>query len=198
MITGIILAAGASERMGMPKLLLPFEDTTSLGATIATVEATRLDRVVVVTGFGAEMVEASIEARRSLIVTNPDYRRGNMSSLLVGVDADPDAAAFILVPGDQPGMRREVVNDMVTLWEERNPWAAVTDYRDRSGHPMLISAAAIEELRRFPGEKVLGRLFLDTGDARVERLAEPVDAPCDVNTPSDYERLLRDGGSGTE
>lgn len=190
MIAGIVLAAGASERMGVPKLLLPFEDTTILGETITVVEASRLDRVVVVTGFGAEVVEVSVEARRSLIVTNPDYRRGNMSSLLTGVDAVPDADAYLLVPGDQPTMRTDVINRMVTLWDTEAPWAAVTDYRDRSGHPMLLSAAAVDEMRPFAGEKVLGRRFFDVGDERVERLSVSFDAPRDVNTRDDYERLI--------
>jgi len=189
-ITGIVLAAGASERMGVPKLLLPFEDTTILGATIAVVEASRVDRVVIVTGFGAETVEASVEARRSMIVTNPDYRRGNMSSLLTGADAVPDSDAYVLIPGDQPTTETAVVNDLISLWEAERPWAAVTAYRDRAGHPMLLSSAALEEMRPFAGEKVLGRRFFDVEDERVARLSVPSDAPNDVNTREDYERLL--------
>jgi len=189
-VTGIILAAGASERMGRPKLLLPFQDTTILGSTIAAVESSRLDRVVIVTGFGAESIEASIEARRSMIVTNPDYRRGNMSSLLTGTDADPGADAFVLVPGDLPRVRSSVINGMVELWKERAPWAAVTMYRDGPAHPFLLSGTAVEELRPIAGEKVLGRLFLDAGDHRVASFDAPFDAPCDVNTREDYERLL--------
>jgi molybdenum cofactor cytidylyltransferase len=188
--TGVVLAAGASERMGRPKLLLPYSDTTILGATIEVVEASRLDHVIIVTGFGGETIEASVEARRSLIVTNPDYRRGNMSSLLAAVDSGPESDAFVLIPGDQPTMRTSVLNDMVALWQAETPWAAVTDYRDRSGHPMLLSADAVEETRPFVGEKVLGRLLLDTDDERVVRLDAPFDAPRDVNTPEDYEKLL--------
>ncbi len=187
--TGIILAAGASERMGRPKLLLPFGDTTILGSTIERVEASRLDRVVIVTGFGGEAIEASIEAQRSMIVTNPDFRRGNMSSLLTGADADPGADAFVLVPGDLPTIRTAVIDAMVDLWEHQAPWAAVTAYNGRPAHPFLLSAAAVEELRPFPGEKVLGRLFIDNGDGRVQRLDVSGDAPKDVNTPEDYEEL---------
>jgi CTP:molybdopterin cytidylyltransferase MocA len=146
--------------------------------------------VIIVTGFGGETIEASVEARRSLVVTNPDYRRGNMSSLFTAVESGPEADAFVLVPGDQPTMRTSVLNDMVALWQDEAPWGAVTDYRDRSGHPMLLSADAVEELRPLAGEKVLGRLFLDTGDDRVVRLHVPFDAPRDVNTPEDYEELL--------
>ncbi len=188
-ITGVILAAGASERMGRPKLLLPFGDTTILGSTIEAVEASRLDRVVIVTGFGGESIEASIEAQRSMVVTNPDFRRGNMSSLLTGVDADPGADAFVLVPGDLPTIRTSVIDAMVELWEERAPWAAVTVYDGRPAHPFLLSAVAVEELRPFPGEKVLGRLFIDAEDERVQRLEVAGNVPKDVNTPEDYREL---------
>lgn len=191
-ITGIVLAAGASGRMGKPKLLLPFEDTTILGATIEAVEASCLDRVIVVTGYGGEPVEASVEARRSMIVTNPDYRRGNMSSLLTGTDADPDAGAFVLIPGDLPTIQTSVIDAMVALWEEDAPWAAVTSYRNRVAHPFLLSSAAVQEIRPISGEKVLGRLFVDAADGRVMRLEVALDAPRDVNTPEDYQRLLRD------
>ncbi|MCJ7779314.1 MAG: NTP transferase domain-containing protein, partial [Acidimicrobiia bacterium] len=59
-VTGIVLAAGASERMGQPKLLLPYRGSTVLDATIAAVEASVADRVIVVVGFKAEMIEASM------------------------------------------------------------------------------------------------------------------------------------------
>jgi molybdenum cofactor cytidylyltransferase len=190
-VVGIVLAAGASSRMtGTSKLLLPYQGTTILAATIEAVEASRLDRVVIVTGSDAAVVEASIEARRSMIVSNPEYRRGNMSSMLVGTDAEPDASAFVLVPGDLPTIRTDVINAMVALWEDQAPWAAVTAYADDVAHPFLVSAAAVAELRPYVGEKVLGRFLVDSPDDRVVRLDVPFDAPVDVNTREDYLRLV--------
>ncbi len=229
-VTGVVLAAGASERMGGSKLLLPFRGSTVLNTTIAAVEASRVGRVIVVTGARAEAVEASLGtvicsspsgggaaegggggrgsrqppiasrqpdgpspdlAPSFTVVRNPDYRRGNMSSLLTATDDDPDAGAFIVVPGDQPMIRVGVLDAMVDLWIEEGPWAAVTAYSDRIAHPFLLSRTAIESMEEMTGEKVLGRILIDSNDDRVARLCASYEAPRDVNTPDDYEALLR-------
>ncbi|MGB9359641.1 MAG: nucleotidyltransferase family protein [Acidimicrobiia bacterium] len=191
-ITGVVLAAGAAERMGEPKLLLPFGECTVLNATLAAVEESNVDRVIVVTGANAEMVEASILATRATVVRNPDYRRGNMSSFLTATSTDPEAGAFILVAGDQPTTRTEVIDDMVEVWDEAGPWAAVTEYDDRIANPFLISQSAVEEAAKTPGEKVLGRMLVETRDDRVVRVRVSGAAPRDVNTTEDYAALLEE------
>jgi molybdenum cofactor cytidylyltransferase len=188
-VTAVVLAAGASERMGEPKLLLPLRGMTVLNTTLAAVEASRADRVIVVTGANAESVEGSIDAARATITQNPDYRRGNMSSFLTAVAADPDADAFIVVPGDMPEIRTEVIDAMVELWADQAPWAEVTAYADRIAHPILASRGAVNELTGASGEKVLGRLLIESPDERVVRVDVPYDAPRDVNTPGDYTGL---------
>jgi molybdenum cofactor cytidylyltransferase len=235
-VTGVVLAAGASERMGKPKLLLPYRGTTVLKATIAAVGASAVGKVIVVTGARAEDVEASLgilispspsgggtaggggggqgsrqspvaspqpeglprsleeredRVHRTIVVRNPDYRRGNMSSLLTATSSDPETEAFILVPGDMPTIRSGVVDSMIDLWAEERPWAAVTEYSDRIAHPFLLSRDAVEAIAETAGEKVLGRLLVDSDDDRVMRLSIPYEAPRDINTPDDYEALLR-------
>lgn len=192
LITGIVLAAGASERMGEPKLLLPYRGTTILNATIKAVASSRLDHLIVVTGAGAEAVEASIEDQSVSIVRNPDFRRGNMSSLLTATDADADADAFVLVAGDLPAITREAINVVADLWTSDAPWAAVVEYSDRIAHPFLLSRAAIDETAAITGTKVLWRSLVASEDPRVLRLPVSALAPSDINTPADYKDLLRD------
>ncbi|MFV9671607.1 MAG: nucleotidyltransferase family protein [Acidimicrobiia bacterium] len=195
MITGIVLAAGASERMGESKLLLPYRDGTVLDATIEAMVTSAVDRVIVVTGAGADGIEASIAVRfpssSVIVVRNPDYRRGNMSSLLTATDGDPGAEAFVIVPGDMPAVRTSVIDLMVDLWGEESPWAAVAEYENRIAHPFLLSRAAVKSVEETSGEKVLGRLLIDSANDRVVRLNIAHDAPRDVNTPEDYEALDR-------
>lgn len=188
-LTAVVLAAGAAERMGEPKLLLPFRGTTILNVTIAAVEASTVDRVAVVTGANAESVEGSIASGRAVTVRNPDYRRGNMSSFLAAVAADREAGAFILVPGDLPEIRTDVIDAMATLWRDREPWAAVTAYINRMAHPFLVSIVAVAELGGTSGQKVLGRRLLERSNDRVVRVDVPYAAPRDVNTPEDYAGL---------
>jgi molybdenum cofactor cytidylyltransferase len=188
-IPGIVLAAGASERMGTPKMLLPFGGTTILNATLAAMTSSRVGRVVVVTGSDADAVEASISLPTVDVVRNPDFTRGNMSSLLTATRLDAGAVAFVLVAGDLPTVDPAAVDALVDLWETHAPWAAVTQYRDRIAHPFLLSRAAVDEVATVPGTKVLWKALVASGDRRVTRVRRPTTAPRDVNTPDDYERL---------
>ncbi len=188
-VTGVVLAAGESQRMGEPKLLLPYRDTTILNTTVTTMLSSRVDRVIVVTGAGADAIEASLDGVPIATVRNPDYRRGNMSSLVTAVDADADATAFILVAGDLPTTPLEAINTMVDLWASEAPWAAVTGYRDRITHPFLLSRAAIDETAPITGEKVLWRTLIASEDPRVVHVPSTSNAPLDVNTPPDYKIL---------
>jgi molybdenum cofactor cytidylyltransferase len=196
-VVGIVLAAGASTRMGQPKLLLPFGETTLLNATIAAVEASRVDRVVVVTGCDAGRVEESIVSNRVTVARNPDYRRGNMSSFLTGVAAAPDGAAFLLVAGDLPTIQVAAVDAVEELWRAARPWAVVAEYEDGVAHPFLLSDLAVEHVRHARGDKVLWHALVDPGDRRVVVVSLPYRAPADVNERTDYERLL-DPGDGTQ
>lgn len=189
-VTGVVLAAGAAERMGEPKLLLPFGGSTVLNTTLASVEASEVDRVIVVSGANADSIEASIVGDRASVVRNPNYRSGNMSSFVTAAEADPEASAYILVPGDLPTIRTGVINEMVELWGESRPWAAVTSYVDGLAHPFLVSRDALELAMRTPGDKVLGRLLIESDDERVVRLECPYAGPRDVNTPEEYDALL--------
>ncbi len=209
-VTGIVLAAGASERMGEPKLLLPYRGATVLDATVQAMAASAVGRVIIVTGAGADEVEASLDTRFSsplsggeeerercevtppvVVVRNPDYRRGNMSSLLTGTGGDQGAEAFVVVPGDMPTIRTGVIDLMVDLWDKERPWAAAAEYANRVAHPFLLSREAAESAAEMSGEKVLGRILIDGANDRVVRFKVPHDAPRDVNTPEDYEALVR-------
>ncbi len=159
---------------------------------VETAERSQLDRVVVVTGAYADDVEGELRTARAVTVRNPDFRRGNMSSLECGALAVPDAAAFLLLMGDHPDVRSEVVETMIALWHEEQPWGAVAAYRDKVAHPFLLSRAAFDEAVRTGGPKLLWRLLAEDGTGRVVRVQIDHDAPADVNTPEDYRDLISD------
>lgn len=188
-VAGIILAAGAAERMGDLKQLLLHQGIALLQHVVNVAEASRLDQIVVVTGAHGDEVEASLRLDRATTTRNRDFRRGNMSSLERGAKAAADADALILLMGDHPGMRVEVVDQMVALWIESRPWAAVTAYSDRLAHPFLLSRPALDEATALGGPKLLWRLLAEDDTERVVHLPVEHPAPIDVNTPADYDRL---------
>ncbi len=195
-IVGIVLAAGESERMGgQVKQLLPFGKRTMAAMTVAHAEASQLDRVIVVTGREADAVTGSLAADRATIVRNANYREGNVSSLERGLTAAGPVAAVVLLLGDMPGVDRSIIDAMVDEWRRSSPWAAVAVYADRMpNHPFLLSAAAIEAMRRWSGAKVLWRLLVADPPQPVARVEFDREAPVDVDTPEAYQAALRQLG----
>ncbi len=116
MIVGVVLAAGAATRMGRPKQLMPYRGVPLLQHAVETAERSQLDRVVVVTGAYADDVEGELHTSRAVTVRNPDFRRGNMSSLECGALAVPEAGSYLLLMGDHPDVSVDVIDALVDLW----------------------------------------------------------------------------------
>jgi len=179
--------------MGRPKQLMPYRGLPLLQHVVDAAERSTLDRVVLVTGAYADEVEEGIRVDRAVAVRNPDFRRGNMSSLECGARAAPAAAAYLLLMGDHPDVGVDVIDTMVALWRDEQPWGAVAVYEDRVAHPFLLSRAALDESVATGGPKLLWRLLAEDGTGRVVRVRFDGDAPLDVNTPDDYDELLEGG-----
>jgi molybdenum cofactor cytidylyltransferase len=188
-IAGIILAAGSAQRMGEPKQLMIYRDKPLLQHVIDAAEASQLDQVIVVTGASADLVESSIRLTKAVAVRNPDPERGNMSSLAVGAAAASGADGFLLLMGDQPDLPTSIIERMIALWRDRQPWGAVTEYSDRVAHPFLLSASALDEALVVGGPKLLWRFLAEDDTGRVVRLTTEDAASIDVNTPEDFRRL---------
>jgi molybdenum cofactor cytidylyltransferase len=195
-LAGLVLAAGEATRMGRPKQLLPYAGTTLLNHVVAAAAASSLDEVVVVTGAHAAMVESQLETGRATVARNPDYRRGNMSSLAVGAAAVPQAASVLVLMGDMPEVDTEIIERFVARWHEQRPWAAVGEYRDGIAHPFLLSGAALDTVLAVDEPKALWRLLVVEPVGPVDRVTIGRPRPSDINTEADYERLLAAGGSG--
>ena len=189
-VAGVVLAAGAAERMRQPKQLLPYRDLPLLQHSLNAAVGSTLDTVVVVTGASGDEVEAALHLDRATTVRNPDYRRGNMSSLECGAAQVPQAEAIVLLMGDHPDVRVSVIDQMVSLWHSEHPWGVVTAYQDRVAHPFLLSRPAMDEAVAVGGPKLLWRLLAGDTTDRVVRLTIGAMAPTDINTPEDYQQLL--------
>ena len=184
-VCGIVLGAGSSRRLGRPKQTLPLGDTTLLGWVVRDVEASSLDRVIVVVGPVAE----GFVPQRAEVASNSAYATGCASSLLAGLDAaGTDCDAVLLILGDMPGVDTEVIDAVRADWERHRPWAAVTDYQGRPGHPFVFSADAFPTLRGLHGDKAVWKI-LDAQPERVRRVPVDRPLPLDVDTEEDYEAV---------
>jgi len=186
LIAGVILGAGASTRLGQPKQLLPFRDTTLLGWAVRQAEASSLDRVLVV--VRSDEVAASLRPERAELVRFDDTDTTCSASLHAGLDAlTEDTDGLMLLLGDMPGLTAAVIDTVLDQWRADPAWAAVTSYTDRPGHPFVFAAGAFQHLRTLHGDKAVWKL-VDAGRAR----SIPVDAPLpgDVDTWDDYRQIV--------
>ncbi|MFC7448614.1 nucleotidyltransferase family protein [Rhodococcus daqingensis] len=186
-VTGIVLAAGGSTRLGRPKQLLEYRGAPLLAAVLRVARECRFDQVLVALGGGAAEVEAAVDLSGVEVVHNPDFGSGCASTISRALDeVDPHARGIVLMLGDQPGVGSATV---AALLDAATPDAsAVCRYRDGRGHPLWFGRSIFPELRMLHGDKGVWTL-LESG--RIPVLEVPVDAaiPLDVDTWDDYVAL---------
>lgn len=189
---GVILAAGASSRMGRDKALLPWRGGTFLSAAIRALQP-RTDLVIVVAGANAAELAPIVNANAGFIVINPNPERGQFSSLQVGLqevlNRGRDAAVITLVDRPAPAVAtiEQIKNAFLSAGDET--WAVVPEFAGRHGHPIVI------------GREMIGA-FLDAPASSSAREVEhslqnhilylPVVDPlvaANVDTPEDFEKL---------
>ena len=194
MIAVIVLAAGASTRMGRQKLTLPLADGRPLvRAAVEQVLAADLDDVVVVLGREAEAVASALRGLPIRTVVNPRYAEGQSTSLRAGLNAlAQDTEAAVVALGDQPLPDPRLLRQLVEAFRASGRPIVAPLYRDGRGNPVLFASSVFDELRRVEGDRG-GRPVVARDPARVAEV--PVDAPmpADIDTPDDYEAARRGG-----
>jgi molybdenum cofactor cytidylyltransferase len=198
-VVGIVLAAGSSRRLGRTKQTLSFGPGTLLGHVVADVEASALDRVVVVLGHDVPRQAVSLQPGRAEITqSESDGTAGCASSLQAGLNAAGECSAIVLLLGDMPGVTPETIDPFVAAWRALPTWAAVTSYADGVGHPFLFSADAFPALRALHGDKAVWKLIDRESEQRVARVTVDRRLPRDVDTWDDYVAVCRTFGFAPE
>src|SRR5271156_2160325 len=136
-LDGIILAAGESRRMGYPKPLLKIGDRTFI-ERIAESMLTVVPRLIIVLGAHSDRVRAAIPRdNRIAIVENPNYSRGQLSSLKAGLDAiQPEASGALVHLGDHPMVRAETFRAIVDSYNQTGKQIVIARHQGHRGHPV--------------------------------------------------------------
>lgn len=190
---GIVLAAGASQRMGRPKALLCGPDGVPLAAQQAEVlRRGGCNWVAVVVGSEADRVRSGLPGGLAT-VENPRWAQGRATSLQTGAGAFPEADGVLFLPVDAVGVKPTTIRALLAA-AETNPshvWRPV--HNGVTGHVLWVPRVWVAELQRLPE------------DARVDEWAKPlaqeldVDDPAilrNVNTPQDWEELTKESADG--
>ncbi len=193
MIIPLVLAAGRSERMGSPKALLDFGGRLAIEVILDLCRRASLAAPVVVLGHEPARVQAALPSAGLTVVENPDYARGQSSSIQAGMKALPKGAeGFLLWPVDMPLVADATVAALLAVWEKRpaEKQIVVPMRTGRRGHPAIYGAAVFPEFMRLRPDEP-GHAVIRKDPARV--LEIPVDDPWvlfRMDTPEEYQVAL--------
>jgi molybdenum cofactor cytidylyltransferase len=195
-LTGIVLAAGASTRMGRPKQLLPLGGRPLLQRTLDQAAAACLDELILVLGHRAAEIRDALDLpdpSRCRVVVNEHYREGQAGSLRLGLrSAAPAAAAAAILLGDQPLVTAGRIDRVVRAYREAGALAARPMYVGAGGeripgHPVLLDRSTWAELERLGGDRGARDLLAAHPDWLCQ-IPLGDDPPLDVNTEDDWRR----------
>jgi molybdenum cofactor cytidylyltransferase len=191
-LTGLVLAAGASRRLGQPKQMLPHRGTTLLGWVVAQAEACpALDEVLVVLGHSGTDILASLALGRARSVFAAAVSEGCAASYRAGLAAaDPRAAGVMILLGDQPGVDAAAIARVAAAWRAAGGDIVAASYQGALGHPLVFSRRLFPELAALHGDKAAWKLIdRHAAAVRAVELGHPL--PADVDTLADYAALAR-------
>ncbi len=186
-IVPIILAAGSSRNLGMPKALAQFGNTNAI--SIAVNNCLGLDRPIVVLGCDAEQVRPAVSPGARVVV-NELWQKGQLSSLLCAMESVPRSAAVLIYPVDHPLLQRRIVKQLVREFRRRKSSEEIVmpRFRQKFGHPIILSTDLRDELHRATtAREVVYRIperirVLEAGTSSIYE---------DFDTPDTYQKCLR-------
>jgi len=182
--------------MGRPKALLTTtEGQLFVSHIVRTWHAAGVHNVIVVTGRDYDAISAAMASDTvnpsPLIVQNPDPSRGQLSSLIVGLDATGSSAGVLMTLVDSPLATRATVTAVIDEWHRSRAPIVRPAIGDTHGHPVLFDRVLFEELRRAP-QSVGAKAVVRAHEREIVNV-QVSDEGCvvDFDTPLDYERYLK-------
>lgn len=200
-ISGILLAAGLSTRMGQPKQLLPFGESTIVETAVDNMLDAKFSEVIVVVGHCAEQIQTLLDERPIKIVFNPDYREGMLTSAQVGIrslnfpnarnKSDRDAFSLMLV--DQPFITSSLIDKVIDAYAQTDKGIVLPSYNYRRGHPVVFHQRFADDILALGAESGGVRSIFKSHSEDIYYV--PVDTDDvlrDIDYREDYERALRE------
>ncbi|MBW4558958.1 MAG: nucleotidyltransferase family protein [Trichormus sp. ATA11-4-KO1] len=188
----IILAAGASTRMGTPKQLLKYGQQSLIYHVVEVAIASVCHPVIVVIGADAERIKQEIEPLQVHTVENPLWVEGMSTSIRVGMETlnaiNPEAEAVVLMLCDQPLVFPQLINQLVEIHQTTLKLIVASEYADILGVPALFNRVLFSKLITLSGMSGARQIIKKYAQ---EVIGIPFPAGLiDLDTPKDYEQFL--------
>ena len=188
----IILAAGASTRMGSPKQLLEYREQTLIHHTVSIAATSLCQPIVVVLGAYAELIEPEIKSFPVIIALNRNWSNGMSTSIRLGIETllifNSELEAIVLMLCDQPFVSTSLINKLVVTYHRSKQPIVASQYGEVVGIPALFDSKFFPHLLELKGDRG-ARQVIKQSLPMVVRVPFPAGA-FDIDTPTDYARLL--------
>jgi molybdenum cofactor cytidylyltransferase len=188
----IILAAGNSSRLGQPKQLLAYNNTTLLKNTIEQAFKVPNSIIIVVTGSNTELIESDLDFSKIKTCFNSEWESGISTSITKGLKelllSYQDCESCIFAVCDQPYITNVVFENLIREYQNTEKGIVASSYSETLGTPVLFNEKYYDELLKLEGhegaKKIINRFIDDTIAVPFEK------GNIDIDTMEDYEKLI--------
>jgi molybdenum cofactor cytidylyltransferase len=188
-VTGLVVAAEGSSRLGVPKQLLSYQGGTLLGASLETARDCGFDQLIVTLGGASEQVHERVDLEGVRVVETPHVDTGS-SSIVPALDVvDRRTDGIVLLLGDQPGVTSATVWSLVAEVGGPSTPIGVSRYDDGRSHPCWFGREVFGELRRLRSDQDIWDL-IDSGRHPITDVDAIGTAPQRVEDWGDYQSLV--------
>lgn len=187
-VAAVVLAAGQSQRMGAPKMVLPWGKKTIIAQVVSSLMKADINTIVVVTGGDRQLVESALSGYDLLTVFNPAFSLGMVKSLQTGISAmSTRVDAALVVLGDQPQIQVEVVKRIISIHKMQREKIVLPSYANRRGHPWILPRNYWPEINQMQPHRTM-RDFLNMHAREIIYVDARDDSVLrDIDTPDEYE-----------
>jgi nicotine blue oxidoreductase len=187
LVAAMVLAAGASSRMGFPKALARIDDEDLLHRALRLCSTVGCAPLIVVLGADAERIVATLEPGRAVVVRNVRPELGQSESIRRGLDAVPSGSGLCLLPVDHAHVREATVQALFHRYSARSgaEQIVVPSLEGRRGHPAFFAPAAVDELRALGVGDAARSVVRRRAERVVHVVTEDPAVVADLDTPED-------------
>jgi molybdenum cofactor cytidylyltransferase len=189
MLAAVILSGGASERMGSPKALLPFQGRPFLEHLLEATKHPSVGVRRVVLGAHAVPIAKEVALAADEIVINPDWAKGQLSSIQAALRSLPAGTeGMLLCLVDHPLVTATLIAELIARFEATHAPIVVPVHEGRRGHPVIFSAGVYDELLSAPADKGARAVVWAHADEVVEVLTDEEGCLLNLNDPETLQR----------
>ncbi|NJP11013.1 MAG: nucleotidyltransferase family protein [Leptolyngbyaceae cyanobacterium RU_5_1] len=189
----VILAAGASSRMGTPKQLLHYQGRSLIRYAVETAIASVCHPILVVLGAYADHIKPELKSPNLQVIENPRWTHGMSTSIRIGVEGlkaeNPSVKAVVLMVCDQPLVSTQLINQLVEYYQAMKGLIVAAEYAGILGVPALFDHTLFPDLIALNGD-VGARQVIQRHAQKTCGVSYPAGA-FDLDTPADYQQLLK-------